>query len=115
MTSRPRCPRSAPGQAVLAPGARQVSPDLLGLAWLVPAELGAEDFGNAGRDRGAAIRELLRQSHAPRKDVVERQRELVPRGPGDLALQMVDALAEREREVQIVRQPRDLDGFAAVP
>ena len=94
--------RARPRQAVLAAGGREVALDLVGLPGLVPAELRAEDRRDSRRDRSAPVGQLLGEAHPAGEDVVERQRELVARGPRDLALEVVDALAEGHREVELV-------------
>ena len=84
-----------------------------GLAGLAPAEVGAEDLGDARGDGGAAVGQLLGEARPAGQDVVERQRQLVAGGPGDLGLEERPTRDERPEQVQL-RAERD-DAGASVP
>ena len=113
--SRARIRRSSPTAGRTRAGPTRGSElDLGGLARLVPAELRAEDRGDARCDRRAAIRQLLGEPHPAGEHVVDRERELVAGRPRDLGLEVVDALAERRREVQLAGEGHHLRRLAPV-
>ena len=66
------------------------------------------------RDRRAAVGQLLSEPGPPGEDVVERERELVADGPGDLGLEEGAARDERPEQVELGARARPRPG-ASVP
>ena len=87
--------------------------DLGALARRVPAELRAEQRRDPWRDRGTAVGQGHREAHPAREHVVEAERQLLARRPGDLGLEMRHVVAERSQQVRPTAQRHDRPGRAS--